>query len=105
MAGSNIGGALLTRGELRDELDWFRDEVLRHFATKADLANLKIWIVGVLLVGVLNVVGTVRAIVAAVPTGWVAWLSWMRGESGTLRFWSGSVERFVTRQRRRSRKP
>ena len=27
MAGSNIGGALLTRGELREELDRFRDEL------------------------------------------------------------------------------
>ena len=68
VADSNIGGASLTRAELREELNWFRDEVLRHFATKADLANLKIWIVGVLLVGVLNVVGTVRAIIAAVLT-------------------------------------
>ena len=69
MAGSNIGGALLTRGELRDELDWFRDEVLRHYATKADFSSLKTWIVGILLVAVLNVVGTVRAIAAAVLTG------------------------------------
>ena len=36
--------------------------MLRHYATKADFANLKTWIVGILLVAVLNVVGTVRAI-------------------------------------------
>ena len=37
---------------------------LRHYATKADVANLKVWIVGLLLVVVLNVVGTAGAIVA-----------------------------------------
>ena len=66
MADSNIGGASLTRAELREELDRFRDEVLRHYATKADFASLKTWIVGILLVAVLNLVGTVGAIVAAV---------------------------------------
>ena len=69
LADSNIGGALLTRAELREELDRFRDELLGYYATKADFANLKTWIVGILLVAVLNVVGTVRAIVAAVLTG------------------------------------
>ena len=68
MADSNIGGMSLTRAELREELDGFRDEMLRHYATKADLANLKTWIVGILLVVVLNVVGTAGAIVAAVLT-------------------------------------
>ena len=43
--------------------------MLGYYATKADFANLKTWIVGILLVAVLNVVGTVRAIVAAVLTG------------------------------------
>ena len=51
----------LTRSDLRDELDL----TLKHHATKADVANLKVWIVGLLLVVVLNVVGTVGAIVAA----------------------------------------
>ena len=68
MADSNIGGASLTRAELREKLDRFRDELLGYYATKADFANLKTWIVGVLLVAVLNVVGTAGAIVAAVLT-------------------------------------
>ena len=51
----------LTRSDLRDALD----RALTHCATKADVANLKVWIVGLLLVVVLNVVGTVGAIVAA----------------------------------------
>ena len=55
----------LTRSDLRDELD----RTLKHYATKADVANLKVWIVGLLLVVVLNVVGTAGAIVAAVLTG------------------------------------
>ena len=46
----------LTRSDLRDELD----RMLKHYATKADAANLKIWIVGLLLVAVLNVVGATR---------------------------------------------
>ena len=69
LADSNIGGASLTRAELREELDRFRDQLLGYYAAKADFANLKTWIVGILLVAVLNVVGTVRAIVAAVLTG------------------------------------
>ena len=36
----------LTRSDLRDELD----RTLKHYATKADVANLKVWIVGLLLV-------------------------------------------------------
>ena len=68
MTGSGIGRALLTRVELREELDWFRDEVLRQHATKADLANLTSWIVGVLLVGVVNMVGALGEIVAVVLT-------------------------------------
>ena len=51
----------LTRSDLRDELD----RTLKHYATKADVANLKVWIVGLLLVVLLNVVGTAGAIVAA----------------------------------------
>ena len=67
MADSNIGGASLTRAELREEFDRFSDEMhreLRHYATKADVADLKAWMVGLSLVVVLNVVGTVGAIVA-----------------------------------------
>ena len=63
MADSNIGGASLTRAELREEFDRFRDEMhreLRHYATKADVANLKTWMVGLLLVVVLNVLGNGR---------------------------------------------
>ena len=78
MAGSNTHGAPLTRVELREELDRFREELdrfrdemhreLRRYATKADVANLESWIVGLLLVVMLNVLGTVGAIVAAVLT-------------------------------------
>ena len=71
MADSRIGGTSLTRTELREEFDRFRDEMhreLRHYATKADVANLKVWIVGLLLVVVLNVVGTAGAIAAALLT-------------------------------------
>ena len=71
MADPKIGGASLTRAELREEFDRFRDEMhreLRHYATKADVANLKTWMVGLLLVVVLNVLGTAGAIVAAVLT-------------------------------------
>ena len=71
MADSNIGGASLTRAELREEFDRFSDEMhreLRHYATKADVADLKAWMVGLSLVVVLNVVGTAGAIVAAVLT-------------------------------------
>ena len=39
-----------------------------HLATKADLANLRTWVVGVLLVVVLNVFGTIAAIVAVLLT-------------------------------------
>ena len=31
----------VTRSELRDELDRFRAELREHYATKADLANLR----------------------------------------------------------------
>ncbi|MCY3957233.1 MAG: hypothetical protein OXG65_02965 [Chloroflexi bacterium] len=55
----------MTRSDLRDELD----RTLKHYATKADVANLKVWIVGLLLVVVLNVVGTAGAIVAAFLAG------------------------------------
>lgn len=68
MADSSIGGTALTRTELREEFDRFRDEMFRQCATKAHVANLKTWMVGLLLVVVLNVVGTAGAIVAAVLT-------------------------------------
>ena len=67
MADPNIGGASLTRADLREEFDRFRDEMhreLRHYATKADVANLRTWLVGISLVVVVNVVGTAGAIVA-----------------------------------------
>ena len=54
----------LTRSDLRDELD----RTLKQFATKADVANLMVWIVGLLLVVVLNVFVTAGAVVAAVLT-------------------------------------
>ena len=71
MAGSNAHGAPVTRVELREELDRLRDEMhreLRHYATKADVANLKAWMVGLLLLVVLNVAGTAGVIVASVVT-------------------------------------
>ena len=71
MTDSSIGGTSLTRAELREEFDRFRDEMhraLRHYATKADVANLKTWMVGLLLVVVLKVVGTAGAIAAALLT-------------------------------------
>ena len=40
----------------------------QHLATKADVANLKAWMVGLLLLVVLNVLGTVGAILAVVLT-------------------------------------
>ena len=55
----------LTRSDLRDDLDRFRDELFLLCATKADVENLKAWMVGLLLVVVLNVIGTAGAIVAA----------------------------------------
>lgn len=55
----------LTKSDLRDELD----RTLTHYSTKADVASLKVWIVGLLLVVVLNVVGTAGAIAATVLTG------------------------------------
>ncbi len=69
MADSSIGGASLTRTELREEFDRFRDEMhraLRRYATKADVANLKAWLAGVSLVVVLNVLGTAGVILATV---------------------------------------
>ena len=69
MAGSTIGGAPLTRAELREEFDRLRGELFRHGATKADVADLRAWLVGVSLVVVLNVVGTAGAIVAAFLAG------------------------------------
>ena len=68
LAGSNIGGAPLTRAELREEFDRLRAELFRQCATKADVAELRAWLVGVSLVVVLNVVGTAGFIVAAVLT-------------------------------------
>lgn len=44
------------------------DRTLNYCVTKAEVANLKMWMVGLLLVVVLNVVGTAEAIVAAVLT-------------------------------------
>ena len=67
MAGSNAHGAPVTRAELREELDRFREEVRREFrqlAAKADFESLKTWIVCTGLVAVVNLVGTGGAIVA-----------------------------------------
>ena len=68
MAGSNAHGAPVTRVELREVLDGIRDEVVRNLATKADFADLKTWIVCTLLVAVVNLVGTVGMIAAALLT-------------------------------------
>ena len=69
MAESNVGDPPLTRAELREEFDRLRGELFRQCATKADVASLKAWVVGVLLVVVLNVFGTAGAIVAAFLAG------------------------------------
>ena len=69
MAESNVGDPLLTRAELREEFDRLRGELFRNCATKADFADLRAWLVGVLLVVVLNVVGTAGAIAAAFLAG------------------------------------
>lgn len=73
MAESNIGDPPLTRAELREEFDRLRGELFRHrelshHATKADVANLKAWLVAVSLVVVLNLLGTAGLIVASVLT-------------------------------------
>ena len=60
--------AALTRPGLWDE----SGRTLNHQATKADVANLKTWMAGLLLVVVLNVRGTAGAIMATVLTGQVA---------------------------------
>ena len=57
-ADSDTRGVPLTRLELHKDFDRFRDEMhceLRHDETKPDVANLKTWMVGPLLVVVLNV--------------------------------------------------
>ena len=69
MAGSKIGGAPLTRAELREEFDRLRGELFRHCATKADVADLRAWLVAVSLVVVLNAVGTAGVVVAAFLAG------------------------------------
>lgn len=51
----------LTRSGLRGDLD----RTLKYYATKADVAELNVWISELLLVVVLNVVGTMGVIVAA----------------------------------------
>ena len=68
MAESNVGDPPVTRAELREEFDRLRGDLFRNCATKADLADLRAWLVAVLLVVVLNVVGTAGAIVAAFLT-------------------------------------
>ncbi len=69
MAESNVGDPPVTRAELREEFDRLRGELFRNCATKADFADLRAWLVGVLLVVVLNVVGTAGAIAAAFLAG------------------------------------
>ncbi len=55
----------LTRGHLRAELD----RTLQHYATKADLANLKAemvkWFAGVLVLILVNVIGTLVTLAVA----------------------------------------
>ena len=67
LAGSNIGGASLTRAELREELDRFGDEMLGHYATKADLATLETrlvkWMAGLQLA---SIAATATIVAAAI---------------------------------------
>lgn len=55
----------LTRDDLRAELD----RMLQHYATKADLANLKAemvkWLAGVLVLILVNVIGTLVTLAVA----------------------------------------
>ena len=46
----------LTRAELREELD----RTLQHYATKADVANMKVWLVSVVGVATSIIVGVMR---------------------------------------------
>ena len=68
MAESNVGDPPLTHAELREEFDRLRGELFRQCANKADVANLKAWLVGLWLVVVLNVIGTAGVIVAVFLT-------------------------------------
>ena len=55
----------LTRDDLRAELD----RTLQHYATKADLANIKAemvkWFAGVLVLILINVIGTLVTLAVA----------------------------------------
>ena len=69
MAETNVANSPVTRAELREEFDRLRGELFRNCATKADFADLRAWLVAVLLIVVLNVVGAAGAIVAALLAG------------------------------------
>ena len=60
----------ITRTELREELQVLRDEFREHYATKADLAEVKSelikWIVGVELAGVAAAATLTAAVTTAV---------------------------------------
>jgi hypothetical protein len=68
MAGSNVGDPPLRRAELREEFVQFRGELFRQCAPKADVAELRAWLVGVSVVVVLNVFGTARYVLATMLT-------------------------------------
>ena len=58
----------LTRSDLCEELD----RTLKRCGTRAEVADLKVWSAGLLLVVVLSVVGTVGAIVVGLLARYVA---------------------------------
>ncbi|MCY3958515.1 MAG: hypothetical protein OXG65_09490 [Chloroflexi bacterium] len=66
----------LTRSDLRGELD----RTLKHYGMKAYVGDLKVWNVGLLLIVVMDLLWTARAMVAALPTRKVT------GERLTRRF-------------------
>ena len=68
MADSKTGDPPLTRAELREEFDRLRGELFRQCATKADIGNLKAWLVGVSMAVLLNSIGTAGVIAAALLT-------------------------------------
>ncbi len=53
----------ITRAELREEFTDFRQEIertLQHYATKADLERLKVWMLGSLATATAVIIGAMR---------------------------------------------
>ena len=56
----------ITRSELREELDRLMDNIRERYATKEDLANLKVWMLSTMV----TVVATATAVIIAVYKLW-----------------------------------